>query len=360
MGPLERLRASASADGPEIVYLFWPTIMGYLRIVTHPLRRSLRPLESRADAIAKCSSALIAAPHVRTPGEDEGLCELYLATRNEARSRQRRARRTPCRADAPASVSGRSIPATGTSGASKASSPRIHSSNPDPARPGVGYPAGRQCSRSAGAGDRRHRPAPLRRWRRSRSRDRARPPGPRPVPNGPPPGIPRPGTAIPDHREAADLKRRSRRRTIARVGGNRRTRPKMSVMKPGVSSRVPPITIITPSATSLPGKRRCASASLKRRQAPRPWWRSRNEPSRASASSRARVGQTPIACADLDDHVELRDRHDDEEDDEQGHTRSVVREPRRLGIGPRTVLKCRRVMPAVAALAASSSSASDS
>ena len=24
------------ARGPEIVYLFWPTIMGYLRIVTHP------------------------------------------------------------------------------------------------------------------------------------------------------------------------------------------------------------------------------------------------------------------------------------------------------------------------------------
>lgn len=69
------------ADGPEIVYLFWPTIMGYLRIVTHPsvLPRPLGP----GDAIANVS-ALIAAPHVRTPGEDEGFWELYLATRNEA------------------------------------------------------------------------------------------------------------------------------------------------------------------------------------------------------------------------------------------------------------------------------------
>jgi hypothetical protein len=42
----------------------------------------------------------------------------------------------------------------------------------------------------------------------------------------------------------------------------------MSVMKPGVTSSVPPTTISTPSTTSRPGKRRCASASLKRRQAP--------------------------------------------------------------------------------------------
>lgn len=70
------------AGGPEILYLFWPTIMGYLRIVTHPsvLPRPLRP----ADAIANVS-ALLAALHVRTPGEEEaGFWELYLATRNDA------------------------------------------------------------------------------------------------------------------------------------------------------------------------------------------------------------------------------------------------------------------------------------
>ena len=72
---LERLAA-----GPEIVYLFWPTIMGYLRIVTHPslLPRPLGP----AEAIANIS-ALIALPHFRTPGEGEGFWELYLDTRND-------------------------------------------------------------------------------------------------------------------------------------------------------------------------------------------------------------------------------------------------------------------------------------
>jgi len=68
------------AAGPEIVYLFWPTIMGYLRIVTHPsvLPRPLSPREAISNI-----EALIAAPHVRTPGEQEGFWELYLATRNE-------------------------------------------------------------------------------------------------------------------------------------------------------------------------------------------------------------------------------------------------------------------------------------
>jgi uncharacterized protein len=69
------------AAGPEIVYLFWPTIMAYLRIVTHPavLPRPLSP----GDAIANVS-ALLAAPHVRTPGEEDGFWELFLATRNGA------------------------------------------------------------------------------------------------------------------------------------------------------------------------------------------------------------------------------------------------------------------------------------
>lgn len=72
---LERLAA-----GPEIVYLFWPAIMGYLRIVTHPslLPRPLGPAEAIANV-----GALVAVPHVRTPGEGEGFWELYLATRND-------------------------------------------------------------------------------------------------------------------------------------------------------------------------------------------------------------------------------------------------------------------------------------
>ena len=74
---LERLTA-----GPEIVYLFWPTIMGYPRIVTH-LSLLPRPL-GREEAITNLG-VLIALPHGRTPGEGEGegFWELYLATRND-------------------------------------------------------------------------------------------------------------------------------------------------------------------------------------------------------------------------------------------------------------------------------------
>jgi toxin-antitoxin system PIN domain toxin len=68
------------ATGPDIVYLFWPTIMGYLRIVTHPSVLP-RPLSPR-DAIANID-ALRAAPHVRTPGEDDGFWDIYLATRSD-------------------------------------------------------------------------------------------------------------------------------------------------------------------------------------------------------------------------------------------------------------------------------------
>jgi hypothetical protein len=69
------------AAGPEIVYLFWPTIMAYLRIVTHPslLPRPLSPPQAISNV-----KALIAAPHFRTPGEEEGFWELYLATRNDS------------------------------------------------------------------------------------------------------------------------------------------------------------------------------------------------------------------------------------------------------------------------------------
>lgn len=68
------------ASGPEIVCLFWPTIIGYLRIVTDPSVFP-RPL-SPAEAIANLS-ALIAAPHARTPGEEDGFWDLFLA-RNDA------------------------------------------------------------------------------------------------------------------------------------------------------------------------------------------------------------------------------------------------------------------------------------
>lgn len=76
-----RLLVERLASGPEIVYLFWPTIMAYLRIVTHPsvLPRPLSP----GDAIANIE-ALLAPPHVRTPGEGDGFWKIYRATRSDS------------------------------------------------------------------------------------------------------------------------------------------------------------------------------------------------------------------------------------------------------------------------------------
>jgi len=68
------------AAGPEIVYLFWPTIMAYLRIVTHPAIMP-RPLPAR-DAMRNVE-ALLDRPHVRTLGEGDGFWPVYRATAGE-------------------------------------------------------------------------------------------------------------------------------------------------------------------------------------------------------------------------------------------------------------------------------------
>jgi toxin-antitoxin system PIN domain toxin len=69
---LERLAA-----GPDLVYLFWPTIMGYLRIVTHP---GILPMPLTFAEAAANVSGLLRRPHIRTAGEIAGFWELYLAT----------------------------------------------------------------------------------------------------------------------------------------------------------------------------------------------------------------------------------------------------------------------------------------
>jgi toxin-antitoxin system PIN domain toxin len=69
---LERL-----ARGPDLLYLFWPSIIGFLRIVTRPaLFAAPYSLE---DAIGKVRT-LIERPNVRTPGEQPGFLDLYAAT----------------------------------------------------------------------------------------------------------------------------------------------------------------------------------------------------------------------------------------------------------------------------------------
>lgn len=63
VGFLEQL-----ARGPGLVYLFWPTVMGYVRIATHPAVFA-SPLPASV-AIANVEG-LLRLPHVQTVGERE-------------------------------------------------------------------------------------------------------------------------------------------------------------------------------------------------------------------------------------------------------------------------------------------------
>lgn len=62
------------AAGPALVVLLWPTILGYLRLATHPAIFA-RPL-SHADAVANVN-ALLSRPHVLAAGELDGFWETY-------------------------------------------------------------------------------------------------------------------------------------------------------------------------------------------------------------------------------------------------------------------------------------------
>jgi hypothetical protein len=56
------------AAGPELGYLFWPVVLGYLRTATHPAIFS-RPMPL-AQALANVEE-LLQRPHVRLPTEGE-------------------------------------------------------------------------------------------------------------------------------------------------------------------------------------------------------------------------------------------------------------------------------------------------
>ena len=70
------------AIGPEIVYLFWPIAMAYLRIATHPAIFA-RPL-SQADARANLDS-LLALPHVQAVGEDDRFWDRFREVADDVR-----------------------------------------------------------------------------------------------------------------------------------------------------------------------------------------------------------------------------------------------------------------------------------
>jgi uncharacterized protein len=64
------------AAGPDLVYLFWPAVLGYLRIVTHPaiLPRPLTPLDAMENV-----EGLLNQPHVRAPGETSDFWRMFRA-----------------------------------------------------------------------------------------------------------------------------------------------------------------------------------------------------------------------------------------------------------------------------------------
>lgn len=69
------------ARGPEIAYLFWPTVMAYLRIATHPAVFA-RPLP--ADEALANIEQLLGRPHVQTPGEGERFWRRYREVADDA------------------------------------------------------------------------------------------------------------------------------------------------------------------------------------------------------------------------------------------------------------------------------------
>jgi len=69
---LERL-----AGGPDLFYIFWPAIMGFLRIGTHP---AIFPQPIDLPSAIAAVDALLERPTVRTPGEGERFWELFRET----------------------------------------------------------------------------------------------------------------------------------------------------------------------------------------------------------------------------------------------------------------------------------------
>jgi toxin-antitoxin system PIN domain toxin len=72
------------ARGDDLVYLFWPTVMAYLRLATHAAVFQ-QPLSS-AEAIGNIER-LLALPNVQTVGERERFWSSYLRIAQEGDAR---------------------------------------------------------------------------------------------------------------------------------------------------------------------------------------------------------------------------------------------------------------------------------
>ena len=65
------------ARGPELLYVFWPVIMGFLRLSTS---HSLTDDPLSPDKALALVETLIGRSHVRTPGEGAGFLDFYRGT----------------------------------------------------------------------------------------------------------------------------------------------------------------------------------------------------------------------------------------------------------------------------------------
>lgn len=73
-------RATALVDrlakGPELLYLFWPVLLGYLRMSTHS---AIFPRPLTVETATTNVEQLLDLAHVRTPGEREDFWRAYRA-----------------------------------------------------------------------------------------------------------------------------------------------------------------------------------------------------------------------------------------------------------------------------------------
>jgi hypothetical protein len=67
--------------GPDIAYLFWPTIVGFLRLATHPAVFS-EPL-SVQEAVGDMDR-MLSLQHIKSPGEGETFWHRYRAVAADA------------------------------------------------------------------------------------------------------------------------------------------------------------------------------------------------------------------------------------------------------------------------------------
>jgi uncharacterized protein len=77
VGGVARELIERLARGPDLLYVFWPALMGFIRVATHPAINE-RPLTP--DEAVGSIAALLERPHVRAPGEEAGFLKVYEAT----------------------------------------------------------------------------------------------------------------------------------------------------------------------------------------------------------------------------------------------------------------------------------------